>query len=86
MCVVFEVVVPERRGGGVVSTPAWHAGGSGFDAQAVHVILCVETWLSTLQIVYLCGISDETKLTSVGPFYPLSLPGEVKYPTQGVNV
>ena len=84
MCVVFEVVVPERRGSVVVSTPAWHAGGLG-SILGLHVILYVETWLSTLQIVYLCGISDET-LKAGGPFYPVSMSGEVKGPTQGVNV
>ena len=30
-------------------------------------------------------LSDETVKT-VGPFYLVSMPGEVKYPTQGVNV
>ena len=30
-------------------------------------------------------LSDET-LKSVGPSYLVSMPGEVKYPTQGVNV
>ena len=34
--------------------------------------------------VSLC-LSDET-LKAVGPFYLVSMPGEVKYPTQGVNV
>ena len=44
----------------------------------------VKTWLSTLEIVNLC-LSDETE-KAVGPFYMVSMPGEVKYPTQGVNV
>ena len=30
-------------------------------------------------------LSDET-LNAVGPFYLVSMPGEVKYPTQGVDV
>ena len=34
--------------------------------------------------VSLC-LSDET-LKAVGPFYMVSMPGEVKDPTQGVNV
>ena len=29
--------------------------------------------------------SDDT-LKAVGPFYLVSMPGEVKYPTQGINV
>ena len=47
-------------------------------------LLGVKTWLSTLETVYL-RLSDDT-LKSVGPFYLLSMPGEVKDPTQGVNV
>ena len=31
-------------------------------------------------------LSDETVLKAVGPFYLVSMPGEVKDPTQGVNV
>ena len=34
--------------------------------------------------IYLC-LSEET-LKDGGPFYLLSIPGEVKDPTQGVNV
>ena len=34
--------------------------------------------------IYLC-LSEET-LKVGGPFYPVSMPGEVKYPTLGVNV
>ena len=30
-------------------------------------------------------LSDET-VKAVGPFYLVSIPGEVKYPTQGVNM
>ena len=30
-------------------------------------------------------LSEDT-LKAVGPFYLVSMPGEVKYPTQGVNV
>ena len=50
-------------------------------------IMFIKTWLSTLETVYnrsLC-LSDET-LKAVGPFHLVSMPGEVKYPTQGVNV
>ena len=43
-------------------------------------LLGVKTWLSTsLEIVYLC-LSEET-LKAVGPFYLVSMPGEVKDPT-----
>ena len=43
-------------------------------------LLDVKTWHSTLEC-----LSDET-LKSVGHFYLVSMPGEVKEPTQGVNV
>ena len=45
-----------------------------------HVIRCKN--LALYIIVYL---SDET-LKAVDPFYLVAMPGEVKYPTQGVNV
>ena len=50
----------------------------------LYLILGVKTWLSTLETVHLC-LSDET-LKAVGPFYLVSMPGEVEDPTQGVNV
>ena len=39
--------------------------------------------LNIRDCVSLC-LSEET-LKAVGPFYLVSMPGEVKYPTQGVN-
>ena len=39
---------------------------------------------TTLDCESLC-LSDET-VKAVGPFYLVSMPGEVKDPTQGVNV
>ena len=51
------------------------------------IIIRCKTWLSTLYIrdcESLC-LSDAT-IKAVGPFYMVSMPGEVKYPTQGVNV
>ena len=58
----------------------------GFASRARRVLLGVKTWLSTLEIVNLeLCLSDET-LKAVGPFYLVSMPGEVKDPTQGVNV
>ena len=52
---------------------------------SIRTIRC-KTWLSTLEIacVSLC-LSEET-LKAGGPFYLVSMPGEVKDPTQGVNV
>ena len=52
---------------------------------AARIIIGVKTWLSTLEIVNLLCLSDETQ-KAVGPFYLVSMPGEVKDPTQGVNV
>ena len=40
----------------------------------------VQTWLSTLEIVYLKCLSEET-LKAAGPFYLVAMPWEVKYPT-----
>ena len=69
----------ERRGSAVVSTSACHAGGPG-SRPGPGTLLGVKTWLSTLEIVYLLCLSDET-LKAVGPFYLVSMPGEVKDPT-----
>ena len=43
----------ERRGSAVVSTSACHAGGPG-SRPGPGTLLGVKTWLSTLEIVYLC--------------------------------
>ena len=59
-------------------------GQPGFDPGSSRELLGVKTWLSTLEIVNLC-LSDET-VKAVGPFYLVSMPGEVKDPTHGVNV
>ena len=50
-------------------------------------LLGVNTWLSTLIYTVYClslCFSEET-LKAVGLFYLVSMPAEVKYPTQGVN-
>ena len=79
---IHQLECIERRGSVVVSTSAWHAAGQGFDSRTRHVtLLGVKTWLSTLEIVYLCVFSEET----LKAFYLVSMPGEVKDPTQGVN-
>ena len=49
-----------------------------------HVINCKNMALNIRDCEYLC-LSEET-LKAVGPFYLVSMPGEVKDPTQGVNV
>ena len=48
------------------------------------IIRCKNLALYIRDCESLC-LSDET-VKAVGPFYAVSMPGEVKYPTQGVNV
>ena len=76
----------ERCGSVVLSMPAWHAGGrDSIPARTRHVIIwCNNLALNIRDCVSLC-LSDET-LKAVGPFNLVSMPGEVKYPTQGANV
>ena len=58
-------VLIERPGRVVVSTSAWHAAGLGFDSRTKHVsVLCVKTWLSTLEIVYL-GVLRRPSIPSI---------------------
>ena len=76
----------ERRGSVMVSMSAWHAAGRGFDSRTRHVSLFIRCKNLTLNIrdcLSRC-LSEET-LKAVGPFYLVSIPGEVKDPTQGVN-
>ena len=47
------MLVRERRGSAVVSRSACHAGGRG-SLPGPGTLLGVNTWLSTLEIVYLC--------------------------------
>ena len=78
-------LLSERRGSVVVSTPAWHAGDLGsIPGPGMLYFRCNNLALNIIDYVSLC-LSEET-LKSVGPFYLVSMPGEVKYPTQGVNV
>ena len=57
-----------------VQFPGWEA----------RIIRCENLALYIRDCESLC-LSDET-LKAVGPFYLVSMPGEVKDPTQGVNV
>ena len=75
----FNLSAAETRGSVVVSTSAWHAAVRG-SLPGPGTLLGLKTWLSTLEIVYLMCLSDET-LKAVGPFYLVSMPGEVKDPT-----
>ena len=66
----------------VFSTPTRHAGdlGSIVRPGMIYCILGLKTWLSTLETGDLCvfRMSHDT-LKAVGPFYLVSMPGEVKY-------
>ena len=57
-----------------VQFPGWEA----------RIIRCKNLALYIRDCESLC-LSEET-LKTVGPFSLVSMPGEVKYPTQGVNV
>ena len=48
------------------------------------IIMCKNLALYIRDCASLC-LSDET-VKAVGPFFLVSMPGEVKYPTQVVNV
>ena len=73
----------ERRRGPVVGRSLWtrpaRVQSPGWD-----IIRCKNLALYIRDCESLC-LSDET-LKAIGPFYMVSMPGEVKYPTQGVNV
>ena len=75
----------ERRSSPVVGrsfcTPAARVQFPGWEAR---IIRCKNMALYIRDCESLCH-SDET-LKAVGPFYMVSMPGEVKDPTQGVNV
>ena len=50
-----------------------------FPDQACFIIRCIDLVLNIRHCLDLC-LSDDT-LKAVGPFYLVSMPGEVKYPT-----
>ena len=66
--------------GRTLSTPAARVRFPGL----ASIIRCKNLALYIRDCESLC-LSDKT-LKDVGPFYLVSMPGEVKYPTQGVNV
>ena len=77
------MLIIERRSSVVVSAPAWHAGGRGsiLCSDQTCYIRCENVALYIRDCVSLC-LSDEI-LKAVGPFYLVSMPGEVKSPTRG---
>ena len=75
----------ERRGSPVVRTLAYHPAGPGSLPRLGGIIIrCKNLALYNRDCESLC-LSDET-LNAVGPFYLVSMPGEVKDPTQGVDL
>ena len=69
----------------MVRTLAYHAAGQGsIPGLGGENYWCKNLALYIRDCEYLC-LSDDT-LKAVGPFYLVSMPGEVKYPTQRVNV
>ena len=83
--IFLTLLIIERRRSPVVGrslcTPAARVQFPGWDAR---IIRCKNLALYIRDCESLC-LSDET-LKAVGPFYLVSMPGEVKYPIQGVNV
>ena len=67
----------------LVRPPGTTPVGFPFPDQACFIIRYKNMALTIRDCLYLC-ILEET-LKAVGPFYMASMPGEVKYPTQGVN-
>ena len=74
----------ERRRGPVVGHSLWTRPARVQSPWEARIIRCKNLALYIRDCESLC-LSDET-LKAVGPFYLVSMPGEVKYPTQGVNV
>ena len=58
----------------------WRPGSPGFESRCGNLIR-----FGTLAIpfILLCQCLSEETLKAVGPFYLVSMPGEVKEPTQG---
>ena len=73
-----------RRRGPVVGHSLWTRPARVQSPWEARIIRCKNLALYIRYCESLC-LSDET-VKAVGPFYLVSMPGEVKYPTQGVNV
>ena len=81
-CITYAT---ERCGSVVVSTPAWHAADLGLiPGTGMLYVRCKNLVLNTRDCVSPC-LSDNT-LKAFGTYYLLAMQGEMKYPTQGVNV
>ena len=78
------LVCTERRCGPVVGHSLWTRPARVQSPWEAIIIRCKNLALYIRDCESLC-LSDET-VKAVGPFYLVSMPGEVKDPTQGVNV
>ena len=79
-------LTPDRRRGPVVGHSLWTRPARVQSPWEARIIRCKNLALYIRDCESLC-LSDET-VKAVGPFYLVSMPGEVKYPThsQGVSV
>ena len=86
VCRVLQNIVGrlERRRGPVVGHSLWTRAARVQSPWEARIIRCKNLALYIRDCESLC-LSDET-VKAVGPFYLVSMPGEVKDPTQGVNV
>ena len=75
---------PERRRGPVVGHTLWTRPARVQSPWEARIIRCKNLALYIRDCESLCLLDDTVK--AVGPFYLVSMPGEVKDPTQGVNV
>ena len=80
----YRSVRVERRRGPVVGHSLWTRPARVQSPWEAIIFWCKNLALYIRDCESLC-LSDET-VKAVGPFYLVSMPGEVKDPTQGVNV
>ena len=80
----FALFHVEGRRGPVVGHSLWTRPARVQSPWEARIIRCKNLALYIRDCESLC-LSDET-VNAVGPFYLVSMPGEVKDPTQGVNV
>ena len=70
-----------KTGGSVARAQGWRAGGPGSNPAGATSF---RNFDNSVYLTYQC--LSELTLKAVAPFYRVSVPGEVKDPTQGVNV
>ena len=83
-CYIEPILLYGRRRGPVVGHSLWTRPARVQSPWEARIIRCKNLALYIRDCESLC-LSDET-VKAVGPFYLVSMSGEVKDPTQGVNV